>query len=217
MMAALVAGERNPKVLARLARRTLRKKSTLLEEAFVRRFTDHHAFLLGKMLARLDAISEDIAALDARAATGWLSLMDPPGRVLSCGAAGSRPAAQLDGAVNARCRGRGGLACPPAGRPEASSDGVLAASRSSERPGSFPPSGLTGQAGRCPAHRRRAERPDRRGCRRRARRSLCQSCKLCRPARWRTRPGGAGRSTVRRRCVRPGGRRRSPAGPSAGR
>src|SRR3984957_320015 len=92
MMAALVAGERNPKVLARLARRTLRKKITLLEEAFVRRFTDHHAFLLGKMLARLDAISEDIAALDARAATGWLSLMDPPGRGVS-GRAGGRTAA----------------------------------------------------------------------------------------------------------------------------
>src|ERR1700722_11524622 len=66
MMAALVAGERNPKVLAQLARRTLRKKITLLEEAFTGHFTDHHAFLLGKMLARVDAISTDIAALDAR-------------------------------------------------------------------------------------------------------------------------------------------------------
>ena len=66
MMAALVAGERNPKVLAQLARRTLRKKITLLEEAFTGHFTDHHAFLLGKMLARVDAISGDIAALDTR-------------------------------------------------------------------------------------------------------------------------------------------------------
>ena len=66
MMAALVAGERNPKVLAQLARRTLRKKITLLEEAFTGRFTGHHAFLPGRMLARVDAISGDIAALDAR-------------------------------------------------------------------------------------------------------------------------------------------------------
>ena len=66
MMAALVAGERNPKVLAQLARRTMRKKITLLEEAFTGHFTDHHAFLLGKMLARVDAISADVAALDAR-------------------------------------------------------------------------------------------------------------------------------------------------------
>ena len=66
MMAALVAGERNPKVLAQLARRTLRKKITLLEEAFTGHFTDHHAFLLARMLARVDAISADIAALDAK-------------------------------------------------------------------------------------------------------------------------------------------------------
>jgi transposase len=66
MMAALVAGERNPKVLAQLARRTLRKKITLLEEAFTGHFTGHHAFLPGKMLARVDAISGDVAALDAR-------------------------------------------------------------------------------------------------------------------------------------------------------
>ncbi len=66
MMAALVAGERNPKVLAQLARRTLRKKITLLEEAFTGHFTDHHAFLLARMPARVDAISDDIAALDAR-------------------------------------------------------------------------------------------------------------------------------------------------------
>jgi transposase len=66
MMAALVAGERSPKVLAQLARRTMRKKITVLEEAFTGYFTDHHAFLLGTMLARVDAISADIAALDAR-------------------------------------------------------------------------------------------------------------------------------------------------------
>jgi len=66
MLAALVAGERNPKVLAQLARRTMRKKITVLEEAFTGYFTDHHAFLLGRMLARVDAITADIAALDAR-------------------------------------------------------------------------------------------------------------------------------------------------------
>jgi transposase len=66
MLAALVAGERNPKVLAQLARRTLRKKLGLLEEAFTGYFTDHHAFLLAQMLGRADAITADIAALDAR-------------------------------------------------------------------------------------------------------------------------------------------------------
>jgi transposase len=66
MMAALVSGERNPKVLAQLARHTMRRKITVLEEAFTGYFTGHHAFLLGTMLARVDAISADVAALDAR-------------------------------------------------------------------------------------------------------------------------------------------------------
>ena len=68
MLAALVAGERDPKVLAQLARRSMRAKITVLEEAFTGHFTDHHAYLLGLMLDRVDAISADIAALDAQIA-----------------------------------------------------------------------------------------------------------------------------------------------------
>jgi transposase len=68
MLAALVAGERNPKVLAQLARRTMRAKITVLEEAFTGHFTGHHAFLLRTMPGRVDAISADIAAVDARIA-----------------------------------------------------------------------------------------------------------------------------------------------------
>jgi transposase len=66
MLEALAGGERNPKVLAQLARRTLRKKIGLLEEAFTGYFTDHHAFLLRQMLGRAGAITADVAALDAR-------------------------------------------------------------------------------------------------------------------------------------------------------
>lgn len=65
MMAALIAGQRDPKTPAQMARTTLRHKITQLEEAFTGHFTDHHAFLLGKMLARVDAINTDIADLDA--------------------------------------------------------------------------------------------------------------------------------------------------------
>ena len=68
MLAALVAGERNPKVVAQLARRSMRAKITMLEEAFTGHFTDHHAFLLATMLSRVDAISADIAVLDAKIA-----------------------------------------------------------------------------------------------------------------------------------------------------
>ena len=37
-----------------------------LQEAFVGRFTDHHAFLLATMLAHIDALDGDIAAVEAR-------------------------------------------------------------------------------------------------------------------------------------------------------
>jgi transposase len=66
MMAALIAGERDPKVLAQLARRRLRAKLSLLEEAFYGRFSDHHAFLLERMLGRIHQASADIAALEAK-------------------------------------------------------------------------------------------------------------------------------------------------------
>jgi transposase len=66
MLAALVAGERDPKALAQLARRRLRAKTALLEEAFYGHFTDHHAFLLQTMLGRVDQASADIAAVEAQ-------------------------------------------------------------------------------------------------------------------------------------------------------
>jgi len=44
----------------------MRRKITTLQEAFTGYFTAHHAFLLEKMLARVDAIDADIAALDER-------------------------------------------------------------------------------------------------------------------------------------------------------
>ena len=66
MMAALIAGQRDPKVLAQLARSRMRTKITLLEEAFTGHFTDHHAFLLTRMLGRIDAINTDIAAIEER-------------------------------------------------------------------------------------------------------------------------------------------------------
>ncbi|MCA1704364.1 MAG: IS110 family transposase, partial [Actinobacteria bacterium] len=66
MMATLIAGERDPKRLAQLARGRMRTKISLLEEAFNGHFTDHHAFLLQRMLARIDAIDADIAALEAK-------------------------------------------------------------------------------------------------------------------------------------------------------
>jgi transposase len=65
MLTALIAGQRDPKVLAQFARGRMRAKLAVLEEAFTGRFSDHHAFLLSKMLARIDQISADITELDA--------------------------------------------------------------------------------------------------------------------------------------------------------
>jgi transposase len=70
MLAALIAGERDPKVLADLARSRMRAKMKALEEAFAGLaaggFDDHHRFLLEQMLARIDGINADIAVLDAQ-------------------------------------------------------------------------------------------------------------------------------------------------------
>src|SRR3954451_16181960 len=66
IMAALIAGERDPGTLADLARGRLRAKTGRLSEALTGRFTDHHAFLLAQMLNRIDAISADIATVQDR-------------------------------------------------------------------------------------------------------------------------------------------------------
>jgi transposase len=70
MMAALIAGERDPRVLADLAKARMRAKLGILEEAFAGLraggFDDHHRFLMERMLGRVDAIDADIAVLDAR-------------------------------------------------------------------------------------------------------------------------------------------------------
>ena len=47
MLGALVAGERDPQVLAELAKGKLRKKLPQLRQALRGRFGDHHALLIG--------------------------------------------------------------------------------------------------------------------------------------------------------------------------
>uniref|UniRef100_UPI00389A4633 IS110 family transposase n=1 Tax=Mycobacterium sp. HUMS_1102779 TaxID=3383487 RepID=UPI00389A4633 len=64
MMAALISGERDPKVLAQMARSRMRTKIGRLEDAFNGHFDAHHGFLLARMLDRIDGIDADIAALD---------------------------------------------------------------------------------------------------------------------------------------------------------
>jgi transposase len=66
MLAALVGGERDPQVLAELARGRLRSKLPQLRQALRGRFGDHHALLVRLALAHLEHLEGAIAALDRR-------------------------------------------------------------------------------------------------------------------------------------------------------
>jgi transposase len=66
MLEALIAGERDPAVLADLAKQRMRQKIPALTEALHGRFTEHHAFMARLYLDRIDAHAADIARLDAR-------------------------------------------------------------------------------------------------------------------------------------------------------
>jgi transposase len=65
MIEALITGQRDPKILARLARGSLRGKTAALEEALTGHFDDHHALLCTMMLSTIDALSSQIEQLTA--------------------------------------------------------------------------------------------------------------------------------------------------------
>ena len=66
MLEALIAGERDPQVLAQMAKGRMRTKISPLTQALVGRFGQHHAFLCRMHLDRLDALDQDIAKLSTR-------------------------------------------------------------------------------------------------------------------------------------------------------
>ena len=66
MLAALVAGERDPEVLAELSKRRLRSKIPELRRALRGRFRDHHALLIGLCLEHIDHLEAAVAKLDER-------------------------------------------------------------------------------------------------------------------------------------------------------
>ncbi len=63
MLDALVAGERDPQVLAELARRRLRIKIPQLQQALAGRFAEEHALVLGEILAHIDFLDASIARI----------------------------------------------------------------------------------------------------------------------------------------------------------
>lgn len=66
MLDALIAGERDPKVLANMAQRRLRSKIPELIDAMEGRFTDHHAFMMKLFLQQADGLTVMIDALEVQ-------------------------------------------------------------------------------------------------------------------------------------------------------
>jgi transposase len=66
MVEALIAGERDPHVLARLARGRMKAKHDKLVEALTGRFDDHHGELARMLLTQIDALTAQIDMLTTR-------------------------------------------------------------------------------------------------------------------------------------------------------
>src|SRR3954453_18541155 len=81
MMAALIAGERDPAVLAEMARTAMRRKIPALHEAFTGHFDDHHRFLLSQMLSRIDGLDVDIARIEEQIETMIAPFAQAAGRL----------------------------------------------------------------------------------------------------------------------------------------
>ena len=66
ILAALLAGETNPAVLAELAKGPLRKKRAHLEQALRGHLQPHQSFVLTELLAQIDSLDESIARCTAQ-------------------------------------------------------------------------------------------------------------------------------------------------------
>jgi transposase len=66
ILAALLAGETNPALLAELAKGPLRKKRPQLEQALRGQLRPHQSFVLAELLAQIDCLDESIARFTAQ-------------------------------------------------------------------------------------------------------------------------------------------------------
>jgi transposase len=66
MLEALIAGQRDPAVLAELALGRMRGKKSVLQEALTGHFRDHHSYLLRMMCDRVDALTGQVEALTVK-------------------------------------------------------------------------------------------------------------------------------------------------------
>jgi transposase len=88
MMRALVAGERDPKVLAGLALGRLRPKQAQLAEALTGRFRDVHAYEIGLLLDLVETLEARITELDGKIEAHLAALPGVPPACACCGLIG---------------------------------------------------------------------------------------------------------------------------------
>jgi transposase len=95
MLAALVAGEEDPAVLAQLAQGRLRAKRPALERALAGRVGPHQRFLLAQQLAHLDFLDAAIAAVSAEIAERLRPFAAEQARLMTIPGVGPRTAETL--------------------------------------------------------------------------------------------------------------------------
>jgi transposase len=92
MLKALVAGERNPEILAELAKGALRRKIPQLCEALYGRFSAHHALLVGLALDHLEHLESAIKTIDAEVERVMAPFAEASGRLQTITGVGKRAA-----------------------------------------------------------------------------------------------------------------------------
>ena len=103
MLEALIAGERDPRRLAGLARGAMKAKHSALVEALTGRFDDHHAELARLLLDQIDTLNAQIARLTTRIDDLLVAGIDEPsdtvpadGQVAARGGSGLTVIERLD-------------------------------------------------------------------------------------------------------------------------
>ena len=100
ILAALVEGRADPATKAELAKRRMRSKIPLLEQALTGLVRDHHRQLLAMQLAHIDFLDEPIEALSAEIARRLATLSTDAASVESPGAMGGADSAATPDAVD---------------------------------------------------------------------------------------------------------------------
>jgi len=93
MLEALIAGERDPRALASLAKGRMAPKQQALTEALTGQFNEHHGYLCRMLLDTIDYLSAQIEKLSVRITTAITELPGPDSD--DSGPGGSRPGPSL--------------------------------------------------------------------------------------------------------------------------